>query len=76
MFHIFEGDARYMFVSDNAKAEIWVFLLGRGYCGLNSFTDEFDLVIGHFNSIQVEVTLFQVMRPDDDGWTAVCQGVC
>ena len=65
-----------MFVSDNAKAEIRVFLLGRGYCGLNSLTDEFDLVIGHFNSIQVEVALFQVMRPDDDGWTAVCQGVC
>ena len=76
MFHIFEGDARYMFVSDNAKAEIWVFLLGRGYCGLNSFTDEFDFVIGHFNSIQVEVAFFQVMRPDNDGRTTVCQCVC
>ena len=76
MFHIFEGGGRYMFVSDNAKAGIWLFLLVRGYCGLNSLTDEFDFVIGHFNSIQVEVAFFQVMRPDNDGRTTVCQGVC
>ena len=38
--------------------------------------DEFDLVIGHFNSIQVEVPFLQVMCADDDGGITVCQGVC
>ena len=37
---------------------------------------EVDFVIGHFNSIQVEVPFLQVMCADDDGWITVCQGVC
>ena len=72
MFHIFGGDGRCIFVSDDAKAGIGRFLLVLGYCGLNSLADEFDFVIRHFNSIQVEVTFFQVMCPDNDGRTTIC----